>query len=634
MNKLKTPPRTTETKASHDVATAPQGAGHTMRETVESIVIAFVLAFLFRTFEAEAFVIPTGSMAPTLQGRHKDLPCDKCGYRIRASASSEAEEGGLFAQEGGDRRRQEVVAVTCPMCRHIMPIDPKDPEDRSYNGDRILVGKFPYDFVEPQRWDIVVFKYPGDAKTNYIKRLVGLPGETVHIEHGDIFTKHEDSALEIQRKPPAKQRAMAQIVYDNDYIVEDMTKKGWPLRWQNWPAANDQTAKGWTSDDEGKSFSILGSDQESWIRYQHFIPSIEDWNILRAGSLPRDFIVKPALITDFYAYNNSIVRGQVRERRRPDGLPGSIVEIDPDTSSLGLHWVGDLLLETTVDVQSKTGELHFDLVEGGKHFRATLDVATGEAKLTIDGLADFTPQAKTSLSGEGTYRVVFANFDDELRLWINGSLVEFDKPTTYAPLGNTTPKSSPEDPGDLAPAGVGASGGLALKVSHLRLLRDIYYIADRTNENVRGAITDFEYPATNVPFWGRNRFREFISSPDEWKTTVKGSRVLIVRDNDNDPNTPPAEKELPRGPFDFRRFVEFKLEKFASEPEKDQFFVLGDNSPASKDSRLWDDEHYVARELMIGKALFIYWPHSFDRIPGTSIPCPYFPNFGDMGFVR
>ena len=35
----------------------------TMRETVESIVVAFILAFLFRTFEAEAFVIPTGSMA-------------------------------------------------------------------------------------------------------------------------------------------------------------------------------------------------------------------------------------------------------------------------------------------------------------------------------------------------------------------------------------------------------------------------------------------------------------------------------------------------------------------------------------------------------------------------------------------
>ena len=53
-----------------------------IRETIESVVIAFVLAFLFRTFEAEAFVIPTGSMAPTLMGRHKDYDCPKCGYRV------------------------------------------------------------------------------------------------------------------------------------------------------------------------------------------------------------------------------------------------------------------------------------------------------------------------------------------------------------------------------------------------------------------------------------------------------------------------------------------------------------------------------------------------------------------------
>jgi len=68
---------------------APVTWSRTLRETVESVAIAFILAFLFRTFEAEAFVIPTGSMAPTLQGRHKDADCPKCGYHYRVSASAE-----------------------------------------------------------------------------------------------------------------------------------------------------------------------------------------------------------------------------------------------------------------------------------------------------------------------------------------------------------------------------------------------------------------------------------------------------------------------------------------------------------------------------------------------------------------
>ena len=55
-------------------------------------MIAFVLAFLFRDFEAEAFVIPTGSMAPTLMGVHKDLACKKCGIPYRISASEEQDE--------------------------------------------------------------------------------------------------------------------------------------------------------------------------------------------------------------------------------------------------------------------------------------------------------------------------------------------------------------------------------------------------------------------------------------------------------------------------------------------------------------------------------------------------------------
>ncbi len=107
-----------------------------IRETIESVVIAFVLAFLFRTFEAEAFVIPTGSMAPTLMGRHKDLECEACGYPYQVSASCEVDENGNVTEDC-----QTVFSSICPMCRYVMT-DLDSGDYRSYKGDRILVAKF------------------------------------------------------------------------------------------------------------------------------------------------------------------------------------------------------------------------------------------------------------------------------------------------------------------------------------------------------------------------------------------------------------------------------------------------------------------------------------------------------------
>src|SRR6266581_3956455 len=100
--------------------------GQTLRETVESVAIAFILAFLFRTFEAEAFVIPTGSMAPTLQGRHKDVDCPQCGYRYRVSASSEVDNRSNVRIANCN-----VVAAFCPMCGYELKIDPDIPKERA-----------------------------------------------------------------------------------------------------------------------------------------------------------------------------------------------------------------------------------------------------------------------------------------------------------------------------------------------------------------------------------------------------------------------------------------------------------------------------------------------------------------------
>jgi signal peptidase I len=79
------------------------------REVVETIVFVVVLVLLLKTFLAEAFVIPTGSMATTLLGYHKELKCEQCDYfpvRINVSSMVDPDEGGQRDVPGGH----------CPNC--------------------------------------------------------------------------------------------------------------------------------------------------------------------------------------------------------------------------------------------------------------------------------------------------------------------------------------------------------------------------------------------------------------------------------------------------------------------------------------------------------------------------------------
>lgn len=555
----------------------PSHLSRGVRETIEAIAIAFALAFLFKTFEAEAFVIPTGSMAPTLMGRHKDVVCTKCGYRYSASASEEADRNGVVKADIGS----QVISCTCPICRFPMNVDPIEPEGRanpSYSGDRIWVSKVPYHFMEPRRWDVIVFRYPEEAETYYIKRLVGLPGETVKILHGDIYTKGPgDKDFVIQHKPPDKIRAMAQIVHDNDYVSEELLKYNWPLRWQPW--SKQDSPGDWEPSDDTRSYHTDGSAAgDSWMRYQHIVPPLANW---------RDAAWTPArepaaeLITDFYAFNTRLTRD------RPY----------PEANMLGLHWVGDLVVDCELDVQGTSGAVLLDLVKGGRHFGCSIDVATGKAQLSIDGLSDWHPTAETSVRAPGKYRLMFANVDEQLLVWVDDKVVAFDIPTTYPHLKNDRPAANE----DLAPLGIG-SRGAALTVRHLRVLRDIYYIAKTTPYG--NQISDYHHSNHMIPWENPARFAEFLATPSEWE-------------NPRDGNV-----------FDRRQAVTFEL-------GADQFFVLGDNSPASSDARLWSTQHFVERNLLVGKALLVYWPHPLDLpIPFTNKSIGVLPNIPDMGLIR
>lgn len=82
-------------------------------------------------------------------------------------------------------------------------------EPNYHNGDYLIVDEISYRFNEPQRGDVIVFKYPNNPADRYIKRIIGLPGETVSITEGKISIVKEDKTL---------------VLNESTYLSEDFLK--------------------------------------------------------------------------------------------------------------------------------------------------------------------------------------------------------------------------------------------------------------------------------------------------------------------------------------------------------------------------------------------------------------------------
>ena len=157
------------------------------RESIESFVVVFV-AFLVFSLEAEGFVIPTGSMAPTLMGRHKEIVCPECRDVYMVNADCEVDSDGSGAATG-----IRVAWGTCQNCRFTAHVD----DIPSVSGDRIYTMKKDLALpllpqagrVGPERWEVTVFRLPEDPQIRYIKRLVGMPEEIIRIQQGDIWRR-------------------------------------------------------------------------------------------------------------------------------------------------------------------------------------------------------------------------------------------------------------------------------------------------------------------------------------------------------------------------------------------------------------------------------------------------------------
>lgn len=525
-----------------------------LREVVETVVFVVVLVLLLKSFIAEAFVIPTGSMAETLWGYQKLVECPKCHYTFPVNCSSEVDPPER-------ERRLEITGCNCPNCRFDINFHQDNMNPRPNTGDRVLVAKFLYDTVAvPERFEVVVFKYPVDPQKNhipmnYIKRLCGLEKETVGIYYGDLYrstdfhyenrpplpTEDEKRSLfamyendsevvdvfqqqvdnqfekaiggkkfEILRKDPDKMLAVRRIVYDNDFQANDLIGKK-PPRW----LPESQTSP-WKLDNsqQPRRFEYANGQSLSWLHYQHQLRDSD----------------KPDLITDFMGYNTG----------HPHQFPQG-------------NWVGDLMLECDVTIIQPQGELVLQLSKGADRFQARWDLTNGKCTLErlVNGKFEPLDTQPTDMKKKGTYRVRFANFDERLTVWVENAL-PFNAGLTYKP-----PKQRGPTEFDLRPASIGVNGS-NVAIEHIKLWRDSYYTTARGGQPSSSDALE--------GYWG------FDS--DGWR----------------DPSKWEPLRRLP-------------VKTMYVQP--DHYLCLGDNSPESSDGRSWG---LVPRRLMLGRALMVYWP--------------------------
>jgi signal peptidase I len=553
-----------ETQAAPRGRPRPQPVQHSdsVREVVETIVFVVVLVLLLKSFAAEAFVIPTGSMAETLLGYQKEVTCPDCGIKFPINCSQEVDPS-----EGA--RPTPVFACVCPNCRqHIHfpnaplgfgdnnkeSIEIKDPGPNS--GDRVLVAKFVYDLFnkDPDRLDVVVFKYPGGndfphsgphrnhVPMNYIKRLIGLPGETIAICGGDLYflipdkgpryddyeqaklnpelmatlwkkeNMHIDDAVDlfrkgqfqIIRKDPENILAMMRLVFDNDH-----PSKSDPTSTDRWKVAEG----GWTTATD----RVFRSDGSSlaWLRYHHML---------------REYPDKKALITDMMGYNTYQSNGH--------------------SPLSGDNWVGDLILECEAVIDSPQGDLTLELSRGVDRFQAKWDLSTGTCtllRITDKGEQKLESKA-TAMKKKGAYRLRFANVDQRLVVWVDGDL-PFDNGVTYAPPEDLGPRKRNDID---KPASIGVRDA-AVSIRKLKLFRDTYYTVGGAKQGLPHEQDVHGFEPTDQSTW-----RDLSSPP----------------------------------------FVTLYV-------QPDHFLCMGDNSPESSDGRSWGA---VPRRLLLGRALLVYYP--------------------------
>lgn len=116
------------------------------------------------------------------------------------------------------------AAVLALFINNVLVVNAEIPSGSMENtimpGDRVFGNRLAYTFGEPKRFDIIIFRYPDDESQLFIKRIIGLPGETVEIRDGNIYIDGSaDPIDDVATKEPMEGSFGPYTVPDGCYFV-------------------------------------------------------------------------------------------------------------------------------------------------------------------------------------------------------------------------------------------------------------------------------------------------------------------------------------------------------------------------------------------------------------------------------
>ena len=460
--------------------------------------------------------------------------------------------------------------------------------------------KYMYNFAPPQPWDVVVFKNPQDNHENYIKRLIGLPGETIEIVHGDVFVSYgPDPNRYIRRKTPSAQEAMWQIVFDNDYRLDPDYR-------------NFGNAPSWVKSgaERGGPWNLQANDGRCFV----FDP--------KGDASPAEVFLQadPAVFRPTYGYNSQ--GGAYSDEHVSD--PRVDVCTDLKLSAVlmpGAEGPSTVTLKLSSFGNEFEAEFHTD---------GTVSLTCVSSDL-LEGRVSKPGRVAPFVPGKGR-TIALTNVDFRAGLWVDGRCVVETTDEEYpCPVGPNVPGRfyrglARQIETQVEPPRVRISAqGARCELRHVALHRDEYYTAPKVAPIPAGPVGEYAADINRAHDDPERRAYRHLAPDDTRHRKVDGGRGWGT----------------PGNPISLARNMQ--------DPDLDEFFCLGDNSPQSHDGRSWtaaaptlrlyNEDHSflyqlgtVPRYNLLGKAMFVYWPGGF-RLPVlTSLPIV--PNVGKMRFIR